>query len=203
NQVIVETASAYLELASVRHTLERQRTVRESAQRIIDVTVARLKEARVLPVEVLQARLSAAKLGQRITHLESREGTLVGELHVLTGLPPDAFSHIAPEDLPSLPDRSIEELVAMAAANSPDVKAAELERRAREENLAGERSSYWPSIDLIGNYAMFAKFNNLDTFFNRFQRNNVNVGVEARVPIFRAETSPSVALARSRVMEAD
>src|SRR5262249_48897373 len=56
NQVIVETASAYLELASVRHTLERQRTVRESAQRIIDVTVARLKEARVLPVEVLQAR---------------------------------------------------------------------------------------------------------------------------------------------------
>lgn len=91
----------------------------------------------------------------------------------------------------------------MAAANSPDVKAAELERRAREENLAGERSSYWPSIDLIGNYAMFAKFNNLDTFFNRFQRNNVNVGVEARVPIFRAETSPSVALARSRVMEAD
>jgi outer membrane protein TolC len=202
-QVIAETASAYLELAGVRRALERQRSARESAQRIVDLTLEQLKEARVLPVDALQARLAASRLAQRIVQLESRESVLEGELRVLTGLPAGASFEIALEGVPSLPDRTTEELVTMAAANSPELKTAEVERRAREESLAGERSGYWPSIDLIGNYAVFSKFNNLDTFFTRFQRNNVNVGVEARVPIFRTETAAAVALARSQVAEAD
>ena len=62
----------------------------------------------------------------------------------------------------------------------------------------GMRQRYWPSLELVGNYALFSRFNNLDVFFNRFQRNNVNVGIEARVPLFAAATGPSVALARTR-----
>jgi len=64
------------------------------------------------------------------------------------------------------------------------------------------RRRYWPSVELVGNYAVFSRFNNLDTFFNRFQRHNVNVGIEARVPLFAAATAPSVALARSELVEA-
>jgi outer membrane protein TolC len=202
-RVITDTALTYLELTGVRQALDRQRHARESAQRVVDLTLERLKEARLLPVDVLQARLSAAQLSQRIAQLEGREMVLEGELRMLTGLPQAESVQIAFEGLPSLPDRSVAELATIAASNSPELKAAELERRAREENVAGERGGYWPSIDLIGNYAVFSKFNNLDTFFTRFQRNNVNVGVEARVPIFRAETAAAVALARSQVTEAD
>ena len=73
---ILETALAYLELAGVRQALDRQRTARRSAEEVISSMTERLQEGRVLPVSVLEARLSSARLVQRITQLEGREATL-------------------------------------------------------------------------------------------------------------------------------
>jgi outer membrane protein TolC len=199
----VETALAYLELAGVRAALDRQRSARRSADAIVDVMASRVGEGRVLPVTVLQARLSSARLGERIAQLEGREIEVEGQVRVLTGIPPGEALQVAIEDLPSLPDRSIAELVALAVANSPELQAARVERLAREQNLAGARRGYWPSVELVGTYAMFSRFNNLDQFYARFQRHNFNVGVEAKVPIFSAETGASVALAQSDVRAAD
>lgn len=201
--VIAETAIAYVELVSVRRALDEQRRARESAQRIVDLAGERMKEGRALPIDVLQARLAAARLGQRLAELEGRQIVLEGQLHVLTGVPSGPALRVEVEDLPSVPERSIEELVATAFAASPDLKAAQLERQAREQALEGERAGFWPSFDLVGNYAVYSRFNNLDTFFTRFQRNSVNVGVEARVPVFASGTSASVALARTQVLQAD
>jgi outer membrane protein TolC len=200
--VIVETASAYLELVGVRRALDRLRSASDSAEVIISLTVERLKEGRALPLDALRARLAAAQLKQRLVSLESRETTLDGQLHMLTGLPFDQALQLAGEDLPALPERSIPELVAMAAANSPDLKIAELEERQRVDNIASQRGAYWPTIDFIGHYALFSRFNNYDTFFNQFQRNSVNVGFEAKVPIFTPQTGAAVALARSQLLEA-
>jgi outer membrane protein TolC len=199
----VETALAYLELAGIRAALDRQRSARRSADAIVDVMASRVGEGRVLPVTVLQARLSSARLGERIAQLEGREIEVEGQVRVLTGIPPGEALQVAIEDLPSLPDRSIAELVALAVANSPELQAARVERLAREQNLAGARRGYWPSVELVGTYAMFSRFNNLDQFYARFQRHNFNVGVEAKVPIFSAETGASVALAQSDVRAAD
>jgi hypothetical protein len=62
------------------------------------------------------------------------------------------------------------------------------------------RQRYWPSVEVVGNYAIFSRFNNLDTFFNRFQRHNINVGVEARAAVRRGY-EPSVAVARTELVE--
>ena len=200
---ILETALAYLELVGVRQTLERQRTARQSADGMIESMTERLQEGRVLPVNVLETRLSSARLAQRITQLEGRESALESQLRVLTGSPSGQAIAVSAGDLPSLPDRSATELTALAVTASPGLQAAQVERQARERSLAGTRGRYWPSVELVGNYAVFSRFNNLDTFFNRFQRHNINVGVEARVPIFAAATGPSVAVARSGLVEAD
>jgi outer membrane protein len=200
---MLETALAYLELAGVRQALERQRTALRSAQEMIGSMTERLREGRVLPVNVLEARLSSARLAQRITQLEGREATLESELTVLTGSSFGPGVQVGAGDLPSPPDRSATELVALAMIADPPLQAARLERLAREHNLAGMRQRYWPSVEVVGNYAIFSRFNNLDTFFNRFQRHNINVGVEARVPLFAAATSPSVAVARTELVEAD
>jgi outer membrane protein TolC len=200
--VIFEAASAYLELAAVRESLERVRHAADSAQAVVNLDIERMKEGRLLPLDVLQARLIAARVAESIVGLENRGSALEDRLRVLTGLRDGTPVHVALEDLPSLPDRSAPELSAVAAAASPELKAAQLEVRARDETLAGERGGYWPSVDLVGNYAVFSRFNNVDVFFNRFQRHNLNVGVEARVPIFSAQTGPAVALARSQVIEA-
>jgi outer membrane protein TolC len=200
---ILQAALAYLELAGVRQALERQRTARRSAEEMISSMTERLQAGRVLPVNVLEARLSSARLGQRITQLEGRASTLETELSVLTGSSFEPGVQVGGAELPSLPDRSAVELMSLAKAANPTLQAAQIERHAREYNVTGMRRRYWPSVELVGNYAVFSRFNNLDTFFNRFQRHNVNVGVEARVPLFAAATGPTVALARSELVEAE
>src|SRR5439155_12114753 len=125
--VMCEAASAYLELATVRQSLVWLRRGRESAQAIVDLDIERLKEGRLLPLDILQARLSAARLAQRIIALESRESTVAGQLRLLTGFASAQPVQVAFEDLPSPPERSEAELFATAAAASPELKAAQLE----------------------------------------------------------------------------
>ena len=186
----------------LQQSIQRLRGARESARAIVDLEIERLNEGRLLPLDILQARLAAARLTESVVALENRESALADQLRVLTGIASGRPIHIAIEDLPSLPERSPAELSALAAGTSPELKATQLESRAREETLAGERGGYWPSVDLVGNYAVFSRFNNVDVFFNRFQRNNLNLGIEARVPIFSTQTGAAVALARSQVIEA-
>ena len=56
---------------------------------------------------------------------------------------------------------------------------------------------------MVGTYSVLTRFNNYDDFFKKFQRNNVNVGVQVEIPIFSARTRASVALARTDLKAAD
>jgi outer membrane protein len=201
--VALETAATYLELASVRQTLARQQPATEAARRLVQIILDRFNESRVLPVNALEARLTAARVAQRVTRLESRAIALDGQLRALTGIGIDEPLQVSLERLPSLPERSVAEMTAMAAANSPELKIAEIERRAREVQAAGQRRAYWPSVDFVANYAVYSRLNNFDTFYARFQRTSLNVGVEAKVPIFNAEAVAATALAVSQQAEAD
>jgi len=201
--VIVHTALAYLELAKVRHSLELLRRERESAQKIVDVTRERLSAGVELPIEVTRAELSRARIEQRIVHLEGREDTLEADLRNLMALPSDQRIEVTYEDLPAGADQSVRQLLDQAVANNITLKQAEAERRARAQRLKGEKQGYWPSVDLVSQYGLFTRFNHFDRFFNRFQRNNLNVGLEVKIPIFSARTSAAVSLARADLNAAE
>ena len=201
--VILRTASAYLELVNVRHSLRLMRQERESASKIAGITQERAKEGLELDIEVTRAELTAARIAQRILQLESREETLEGDLRRLTGTPVGLPIEVEAEDLPAQPEQSTAELVTLAVTNSLDLKQAEFERSAREHVLKGERGGYLPSVDLVGQYGIFTKFNNYDQFYSRFERHNVSIGVHARIPIFASRTNSAVELARSELSVAE
>jgi len=201
--VIVRAASAYLELAKVRRSLELLRQERESAQRIMDITRERLGAGVELPIEVTRAPLTAARIEQRIVHLEGREEALEGELRGLLRLPTNQRLEVAPEELPASADQPVRELVAMALAENSSIKRTEAERRAREHRLRGERIGYFPTVDLVSQYALLARFNNFDQFFRTFRRNNFNIGLDVKIPLFSARTSAAVALAQTDLNAAE
>ncbi len=201
--VIVRTASSYLELAKVRHALELLRRQRESAQKIVDVTRERLSAGVELPIELTRAQLSAARIEQRVVHLEGREEILEGELRALMGLPADEPLEAAAEELPSSADQPVRELVELAVANNVALKQAEAERRAREHRLKGERGGFWPTLDIVGEYNLYSNVNNFDQFFQHFQRHSLNLGIAAKIPIFSARTSAAVAMAKSDLSAAE
>ena len=196
NNVITRTAMAYLELAKVRHSLELLRKEQESAERILQVTQERQGEGFELPVEVTKAQLTRAQVVQRILHLEGREDELEVFLRYQLGFSATQPIEVSPEELPGEAEQAGDNLVAAAMTSNIGLRLAESDVRGKEFRLKGERRGYFPSLELVSVYSVLAKFNNYAEFFNHFQRNNFNAGVNVQVPIFSARIKAAVGLAR-------
>jgi len=203
DNVIVRAATEYLELAKVQHSLDLMRSERTSAEKILEALRERVAANRELPIEVTRSQLALARVQERTVKLEDREETLEEELRDLTGIP-DTQSIQAEQEEPSFAiDQPESDMETLALQNDPSVAEAENEREARQHVLRGAQLSFFPSIDIVGQYAILSKFNNYDEFYKNFQRNNLNVGVQITIPLFAAKTSANVALAKSQLDEAD
>jgi outer membrane protein TolC len=196
NSVITRTAMAYLELGKVRHSLELLRKEQESAEKILEVTQERQGEGYELPVEVTKAQLTKAQVVQRILQLEGREDDLEVFLRYQLGLSEAQAIEVTPEELPGEAEQAGDNLVAMAMTHNAGLQLAASDVRAKEFRLKGERRAYFPTLELVSIYSVLGKFNNYTQFFNHFQRNNFNAGIDMHVPIFSAQTKAAVGLAK-------
>src|SRR5882672_7566331 len=196
NNVIVRTASTYLELAMVRHSLELLRKEQDSADKILAVTQQREKENFELPVAVTKDQLTKARVVQRILQLEGRQDELEVVLRGQTGFPESTQIDVTPEDLPGIAEQEGANLVALAMQGNVALKVAQSDVRAREFRLTGEKRGYYPTLQLVSVYSLLGRFNNFDQFFKTFERNNVNAGIQVQVPIFSAQTKANIALAQ-------
>src|SRR5205807_3429301 len=100
NSIMLQTSSAYLELAKVRHSLDLMRTQRPSNARILEFTRQRLNEGRELPIEVTRAELNEARSEQKIVQLESRQRVLERQMAALIGVPGNQRIEIDAQVLP-------------------------------------------------------------------------------------------------------
>lgn len=196
SSVISRTAMAYLELAKVRHSLELLRSEQESADKILQVTQEREGQGFELPVEVTRAQLIKARVVQRILQLEEREDELEVFLRYQLGLSDAQAMEVTPEDLPGEAEQAGDNLIAAALSNNTDLRLAESDVRAKEFRLRGEKRGYLPTLELVSIYSVLAKFNNYTDFFNHFQRNNYNAGIDVQVPIFSAQIRANIGLAQ-------
>jgi outer membrane protein TolC len=196
NSVIARTAAAYLELGKVRHSLELLRKEQESAEKILQVTQERQGEGYELPVEVTKAQLTKAQVVQRILQLEGREDELEVFLRNQLGLGQDQVVEVTPEDLPGEAEQEGANLVAMTMQNNAGLRIAESDVRAKEFRLMGERRGNLPTLELVSVYSLLARYNNYAQFFNHFQKNNFNAGVQVQVPLFSARTKAAIGLAK-------
>jgi outer membrane protein TolC len=203
NSVMLQTSSSYLELAKVRHSLDLMRTQRQSNARILEFTRQRLAEGKELPIEVTRAELNEARSEQRIVQLESRERVLQRQLAALIGVPGDRRIEIGAEVLPLDEQQREQDLVERALNSSLDLQQAEFERKARAHRLEGEIGTKWPTVDLFAEYGLFSKINNFQEFFQKFQRNNFNIGLQVRIPIMNAQRTANVSLAQSELTTAE
>lgn len=199
NSVIQKTAMAYLELGKVRHSLDLLRGERDSAEKILQITQERQGEGYELPLEVTRAELTKAQVTQRILQLEGREDELEVFLRGQLGLGDDQAIDVTPEELPGEAEQQGANLVALALQNNSSLLLAESDVRAKEFRLTGEKRGNLPTLEFVGIYSLLAKFNNYGEFFNKFQRNNLNAGVQVQMPLFSAKTKEAVALAQSNL----
>jgi len=211
DDVMVRAATAYLELAKVRHSLDLIRSEQASGEKILEVTRERLAANQELPIEVTRGQLELARIQESIVKLEDREEALDAQLRDLTGIPDNqsiyvdadeqAFTDVLSTNVAAVEAQT--RMVSLALQNDRNVAEAENERAAREHILKGARLSYWPTAELVGQYSVLSQFNNYGEFYKKFERNNVNIGLQITIPLFAAKTSANVALAKSQLSEAE
>jgi len=206
--VIVRTATAYLELAKIRHSLELLRSEQAGSEKIGQVTRERAQAGQELPIEVTRSELTAARIRERVIKLEDRDVIVSEQIRNLTGIP-DAQSIGVDTEEPAFAairqdnGQQESELMSLALQSDPLLREDENERKAREDLWKGAKGGYWPTVNLVGLYQVLGKFNNYSEFFNHFQRNNVTIGVDVRIPLFSAKTRANVAYAKSALSAAE
>jgi outer membrane protein len=221
DDIVVRTATSYLDLADVQHSLQLLQTERTSSQTILQIIQERERASLALPIDVTRSELTLARINENTVKLQDQEKSLETQLRQLTGIPQSQPIHTSPVvpafaagsgisgqgaqqmsvTVPSLGSEG--NLIDLAVQSDRSVEEAENEREAREQEYRGARWSYFPTVALVGQYDILSRFNNYSEFYKTFQRNNVNIGVQVTVPIFAAKTSATVALAKSQLNQAD
>jgi outer membrane protein TolC len=203
DEVIVRAATAYLELAEVRHSLELMRKEQASVEKILGVTRDRVAANQELPIEVTRSELDQARVQEKIIKLEGRDENLTQQIRSLTGISDGQSIEVDTEEPSFESNLPANDMINAAIQSDRGIQEAENERQARQHLLRGAHLSYWPTVDIVGQYSILSKFNNYLDFYKKFERNNVSLGVQVTIPIFASKTRATVALAKSELQAAE
>ena len=204
DQVIVQAASTYLELAEVQHLSSVMSNDEASAETILKITRERVAANQELPIDKTRAELTVARIRERLMKLQDRVDQLTAQMRDLTGIPSDQSIQVEAEEPALGTDLQQSQVVNLAVQNDRSIQQAEDERAARQRLLHAARMSYWPTANIVGQYDVLSNINNFDQYYKTpVQRNNFNFGVEITIPLFASKTRATVALAKSQLNEAE
>jgi outer membrane protein TolC len=202
NELIMETALDYMQLDLLESSLTVQGEQHDAAAKLQDIVEQRVQAGLDSQVDLKRAKLAVARTRLDIAQTHTAADQLRLRLSQLTGLPVNAIQ-TSTESIPQLPAVSQDEdLASQAAANNTAVKIADGVAKTKDFRAEAERKLLRPTVDLAGQYAILAKYNNYDAFFKTFERNNLSIGVVVRFPFFNASQKASANAARFDAVKA-
>lgn len=185
DEVVHRVATLYMQVQRAGKLSELIAQQNSSFEKIADTVRARVEEGRELPVEARAAELRLAQTRQRLRLLESERDTAEASLAVALGFGADdrvrsAGAELRLGDMPSSAGAASEE----ALSSSKELQRLQSAIQARQMQAQGARAARYPQVDLVAQYALMARFNNYEEFFNRFQRHNGQLGMSFQLPLF-------------------
>lgn len=194
DEVAYRVASLYLDAERYARIGGLARKAIDSQQKVLDTVRAQVLEGRALPLAEKQAALGLARLRQTVGDLEDAQAAAETQLAVSLGfLAEDRVRTVEEErTAPAVPS-SEQEAMQSALESNKELRQLESQMAAKQLEMRGERAARLPRVDLVAQYAMLAKFNNYAQFFNKFQRNNGQLGVSFQLPLFTPGVGGQVA----------
>jgi len=184
-EVAFRTASLYLDAGRAARIGALARKDAASLQQVMDTVRAQVQEGRALPLTEKQAAYNMARASALADGLDDDCAAAETSLAVALGF--TAEDQIIPVDRETpaltLPD-SEEAAVQTALQSNLDIRQLQSQIASKEIEMRGEKAARLPRADLVAQYGMLAKFNNYAQYFQRFQRNNGQIGVSFQLPIF-------------------
>jgi len=182
SQVILDAALTYAELDRLFSAVNLLRQQESASLRVEDIVNQRIQGGIESQVEGTRAKLNTARIRLKLAEVRANIENLRIHLGALTGLPAANIETVT-ESIPELPPVSQDDdLVTKSVASSPLYKGAQESAVAKAFRARGEHKQLRPAIDLVGQYALFSKYNNYEQFYRTFTRNNGAFGVQIRIP---------------------
>jgi outer membrane protein TolC len=190
DEVAYRTASLYLDAERAARIGALARKDAESLEKVLETVQALVREGRALPLAEKQAALDVARARQTAEDLEADQVTAETALALALGFSADDRVRAVKEErpAPALPP-SEEQAIQSALESNTELRKLESQIVAKGLEMRGERAARLPKVDLVAQYGMLAKFNNYAEFFQKFQRNNGQLGVSFQLPLL---TGPGV-----------
>ncbi|HUP04674.1 MAG TPA: TolC family protein [Bryobacteraceae bacterium] len=195
SEVAYRTASLYLDAGRAVRIGALARKDAASLQEVLGAIQAQVAEGRALPLAEKQAAYNVARASQLADGYDDDGAAAETSLAIALGMSAEDRVIPADQDMPAFTLPGDEESAIRAALQGNlEVKQIDSQIASKELELRSGRAARLPRADLVAQYGMLAEFNNYSEYFQRFQRNNGQLGVSLQLPLF----SPGVGAQSAR-----
>jgi outer membrane protein TolC len=192
--VAYQAADLFLLATQARHQDETIAGQLPGLQKVVDSMSASVSEGSELPLELKRARVNMAISETRLSSLRLDRDYYEMMLAVVLGYP--ATDRVKPieSDLSLTPTPpSEEEAAEVALRNNREMRQMQSNLLAKELDVRSYKAARLPQIDLVAQYALFAKYNYVN-YFQKFQHNNFQIGASIAFPLLIGPASSGLAL---------
>jgi len=182
-EVAYRVATLFLNVEQMMHSLEAARRRIDSLVRVRDLTAQRVTEGRELPLESKKANLAVLRDQQQMDSMTFDLDSEETSLALAVGLTASdrvqaATVERSPVSVPDTEQASVDQ----AIANSNELKSLQSGVDAKMLEVKSYRAAWLPKVDLVAQYALFAKYN-YSAYYQKFQHNNAELGASIQIPI--------------------
>jgi outer membrane protein TolC len=191
--VAYQAADLFLTADEMQHQAQSLSTEIPSLQKVVDAMNAAVEEGSQLPLEAKRAQVNLALAQERMSSAQLDTDYYQMLLAVALGFP--ATDRVQPldSDLSIAAPRTEDEATDAALRNNRDLRHMQSTVLVKELDVRSFKSERLPQVDLVAQYALFAKYNYAN-YFQKFQRNNYQLGASVRIPILIGSASQGLAL---------
>ena len=199
--VAYQAADLFLTAATVAHEGETFSQQLPSLEKVADAMNAAVNEGSELPLELTRAKVNLAASKERLNASQLDLDYDEMMLAVALGFPASDRVKPVDSDISSAAAPPSEQDAAdMALRNNRQLRQMQSAVLAKELEVRSFRSARLPEVNLVAQYSLFAKYNYID-YFQKFQRNNFQVGASVTIPLLVGSASKGLALQNSTDMQ--
>ncbi len=195
--IALRVVKYYTNLYKAQKTVELLGENQKSAQQRVNDFVE-LESNGIIPKnDLLKAQLQVSKIQLSVDEAKNNQNIVNYYLVTLLKMDPNTKITITESDLSKFEPRILQSDTDLALSNRKDLEALRLQGKASEENIRIAKSNYYPSIAIIGGYAIIDIKNALEA------TNLTNVGVGLSYDLSGLiKNSTTVKMAQSKADEA-
>ncbi len=189
DDVLYRVASLWVDAAQAGRTAGFAAQETETMKTASQAVQARIGEGYELPIEGKRAELDVARATERATDAAADQDYAESSLAMVLGFPDsDRVRAVQQDDIGPNVKQGLPEsegaAVEQALHNSRELRLLESQLQAANFAVKEQKTQRLPQVDLVAQYALFARYNYKDFFpASSFRRNNAELGIAVRLPL--------------------